>query len=163
MLRPEVQSRSANKLSQQTHSYQRDQAWKVNEGETKRQDGRSCPKSCCPARGWRNHDDDLSAPDHDWSEGFTTSTTSSRKGNNSFVFVQTMKPSSQINIRSWRYVGTTALEDMILGMGKCAVRDTHNVVSSDDFLRMHRDYCLPDGRQHLCPCSPNFRTLQRWG
>ena len=33
MLRPEVQSRSANKLSQQTHSYQRDQTWKVNEGE----------------------------------------------------------------------------------------------------------------------------------
>ena len=72
-----------------------------------------------------------------------------------------MKPSSQINIRSWRYVGTTALEDMILGMGECAVRNTHNVVSSDDFLRMHRDYCLPDGRQHLCPCSPNLRTLQR--
>ena len=44
-----------------------------------------------------------------------------------------MKPSSQINIRSWRYVGTTALEDMILGMDECAVRDTHNVVSSDEF------------------------------
>ena len=44
-----------------------------------------------------------------------------------------MKPSSQINIRSWRYVGTTALEDMILRMDECAVRDTHNVVSSDEF------------------------------
>ena len=37
MLRPEVQWRSANKLSQQTHSCQRDQTWKVSEGETKRQ------------------------------------------------------------------------------------------------------------------------------
>ena len=44
-----------------------------------------------------------------------------------------MKISSQINIRSWCYVGTTALEDMILGMDECAVRDTHNVVSSDEF------------------------------
>ena len=44
-----------------------------------------------------------------------------------------MKPSSQINIRSWRYVGQMALEDMILGMDECAIRDTHNVVSSDEF------------------------------
>ena len=44
-----------------------------------------------------------------------------------------MKPSSQINIRSWRYVGQTALQDMILGMDECAIRDTHNVVSSDEF------------------------------
>ena len=43
-----------------------------------------------------------------------------------------MKPSSQINIRIWRYVGTTALKDMILGIDECAVRDTHNVVSSDE-------------------------------
>ena len=45
-----------------------------------------------------------------------------------------MKPSSQINIRSWRYVGTTALEDMILGMDECAVRDTHDFVSSDECI-----------------------------
>ena len=44
-----------------------------------------------------------------------------------------MKPSSQINIRSWRYLGQTALEDMIIGMDECAVRDTRNVVSSDEF------------------------------
>ena len=44
-----------------------------------------------------------------------------------------MKPSSQINIRIWRYVGTTALEDMIIGMDESAVRDTHNVFSSDEF------------------------------
>ena len=44
-----------------------------------------------------------------------------------------MKPSSQINIRSWRYLGQTALEDMIIGMDECAVRDTSNVVSSDEF------------------------------
>ena len=44
-----------------------------------------------------------------------------------------MKPSSQINIRSWRYMGQTSLEDMILRMNKCAARDTHNVVSSDEF------------------------------
>ena len=71
-----------------------------------------------------------------------------------------MKISSQINIRSWCYVGTTALEDMILGMDECAVRDTHNVVSSDEFYECIAHY-LPDGRQYLCPCSPNFRTLQR--
>jgi len=41
--------------------------------------------------------------------------------------------SSQINIRSWLYVGQTALEDMILGMDECAIRDTNNVVSSDEF------------------------------
>ena len=34
MLRPEVQWRSANKLAQQTQSCQRDQTWKVSEGET---------------------------------------------------------------------------------------------------------------------------------
>ena len=45
-----------------------------------------------------------------------------------------MKINSQINIRSWCYVGTTALEDMILGMDECAVRDIHNVVSSDKFF-----------------------------
>jgi hypothetical protein len=44
-----------------------------------------------------------------------------------------MKPGAQINIRSWRYVGETALEDMILGMDECAVRDSNNVVSSDEF------------------------------
>ena len=102
-------------------------------GGTKREDGRNRPKSCCPTRGWRNHDVDLSDPDHDWSEGFTTWTPSSRKGNNSFVFIQTIKISSQVNIRGWCYVGTTALEDIILEMDECSVRDTHSVVSSDKF------------------------------
>ena len=45
-----------------------------------------------------------------------------------------MKPSSQINIRSLRYVRTTALQDMILGMDECAIRNTHNVVSSDECI-----------------------------
>ena len=73
-----------------------------------------------------------------------------------------MKPSSQINIRSWRYVGTTALEDMILGMDECAVRDTHNVVSSDEFYEcIAIIVCQMGDNKHLCPCSPNFRTLQR--
>ena len=36
--------------------------------------------------------------------------------NDSFKSIQKVKPTSQINIRSWRYVGTTALEDMILEM-----------------------------------------------
>ena len=44
-----------------------------------------------------------------------------------------MKLSSQINIRSWRYMGTTALEGMIFKMDKCALRDTHNVVLFDKF------------------------------
>ena len=44
-----------------------------------------------------------------------------------------MSQSSQINIRSWLYLGQTALEDMILGMDECAIRDTNNVVSSDEF------------------------------
>ena len=30
-------------------------------------------------------------------------------------------------------MGTTALEDMVLGIDKCATRDTHNFVSSDEF------------------------------
>ena len=59
--------------------------------------------------------------------------TISIKDNDYFELVRKMKPSSQINIRSWRYLGQTALEDMIIGMDECAVRDTHNVVSSDEF------------------------------
>jgi hypothetical protein len=46
---------------------------------------------------------------------------------------QIVRQSSQINIRSWLYSGQTALEDMILGMDECAIRDTNNVVSSDEF------------------------------
>ena len=48
-------------------------------------------------------------------------------------FDQTVNQSSQINIRSWLYKGQTALQDMILGMDECAIRDTNNVVSSDEF------------------------------
>ena len=59
--------------------------------------------------------------------------TISIKDNDYFELVRKMKPSSQINIRSWRYLGQTALEDMIIGMDECAVRDTRNVVSSDEF------------------------------
>ena len=44
-----------------------------------------------------------------------------------------MSQNSQINIRSWLYSGQTTLEDMILGMDDCAIRDTNNVVSSDEF------------------------------
>ena len=43
-----------------------------------------------------------------------------------------MSQSSQINIRIWLYAGQTALKDMILGMDEYAIRDTNNVVSSDD-------------------------------
>lgn len=53
--------------------------------------------------------------------------------NDSCKSIQKVKPTSQINIRSWRYGGQTALEDMVLGMDECAVRDTHNTVSSDEF------------------------------
>ena len=45
-----------------------------------------------------------------------------------------MSQSSQINIRSWLYSGQTALEDMILGMDECAIGDTNNGVSSDEFF-----------------------------
>ena len=44
-----------------------------------------------------------------------------------------MSQSSQINIHSWLYSGQTALEDMILETDDCAIRDTNNVVSSDEF------------------------------
>ena len=44
-----------------------------------------------------------------------------------------MNQNSQINIRTWRYFGQSALEDMILGMDECAIRDTHNIVSSTEF------------------------------
>lgn len=55
------------------------------------------------------------------------------KGNDSSKSIQKVNPTSQINIRSWRYVGQTALEDMVLGMDECAIRDTYNIVSSDEF------------------------------
>ena len=55
------------------------------------------------------------------------------RDNDSSKYIQKVKSTSQINIRSWRYVGRTALEDMVLGMDECAIRDTHNTVSSDEF------------------------------
>ena len=55
------------------------------------------------------------------------------RDNDSSKYIQKVKSTSQINIRSWRYVGQTALEDMVLGMDECAIRDTHNTVSSDEF------------------------------
>ena len=44
-----------------------------------------------------------------------------------------MSQNSQISIRSWLYSGQTTLEGMILGMDDCSIRDTNNVVSSDEF------------------------------
>ena len=72
MLQPEVQWRSANKLSQQTPSYQCDQTRMAREGETRRQDGRSRPKSSSPGRGEGSQDIDLITPTHDSSKGITT-------------------------------------------------------------------------------------------
>ena len=43
-----------------------------------------------------------------------------------------MSQSYQIIIRSWLYFGQIALEDMTLEMDECAVRDTNDVVSSDE-------------------------------
>lgn len=42
-----------------------------------------------------------------------------------------------INVRCWRYRGDSALEDMVLGMDECAVRDQGNQLSSEEF-----DECL---------------------
>lgn len=38
-----------------------------------------------------------------------------------------------INIRSWRYSGGSALEDMVLGMEENAVRDQVNQLSTEEF------------------------------
>ena len=42
-----------------------------------------------------------------------------------------------INVRCWRHSGYSALEDLILGMDKGAVRDDSNQLSSEEF-----DECL---------------------
>ena len=33
----------------------------------------------------------------------------------------------------WLHVGQTTLEDMILGINECAIRDTNNIASSGEF------------------------------
>ena len=50
----------------------RDQTRKAREGETRRQDGRSRPKSSSPGRGEGSQDIDLITPTHDSSKGITT-------------------------------------------------------------------------------------------
>ena len=44
-----------------------------------------------------------------------------------------MSQHDTVTIRGWQLTDETVLEDMVLGVDECAVRNGFNVLSSDDF------------------------------